>query len=46
MEALTLFQQNFAVAESLLQVHRLFEGLIQAAEEQELARRHAQSGEG
>jgi len=27
MEALTLFNQNFAVAESLLQVHRLFEGL-------------------
>lgn len=30
MEALTLFQQNFAVAESLLQVHRLFEGLNKA----------------
>lgn len=30
MEALTLFNQNFAVAESLLQVHRLFEGLDKA----------------
>lgn len=30
MEALTLFQQNFAVAESLLQVHRLFEGMDKA----------------
>jgi len=30
MEALTLFNQNFAVAESLLQVHRLFEGMDKA----------------
>lgn len=30
MEALTLFHQNFVVAESLLQVYRLFHGLNKA----------------
>lgn len=45
MQALTLFNQNFAVAESLLQLYQVFHGLrrlesdLQAAREQEEARR-------